>query len=314
MVRTLAALDRVTARDCARRARSRWCRPWARCTPAIWRWCGWRGAGPGAWSCRSSSIRPSSRRTRISAAIRAPSRAIVAALAPLGVDLVWAPPPRPDVSGRLRHPRRAGEAPATAGLEDKFRPHFFAGVATVVTKLFTQCRPDFAIFGEKDFQQLKVVTRMARDLDLGVQVIGAADRARAGRSRAVVAQPLPLAAGARRRPDAAPGARGMCGQDRGGSPIARRADRGPRRRSSGPASCVDYLEARHAETLAPVASTQGRADPPPGRGAARQDPADRQYRGVDSAVEHRDHRAAALRLAGDRRLRQPARPGSITKV
>jgi pantoate--beta-alanine ligase len=84
-------------------------------------------------------------------------RADVAKLAAEKVDLIW----NPDV--KTMYPdgfatRILTEGPATAGLEDRFRPQFFGGVTTVVGKLFTQCRPDTALFGEKDFQQLKVVT------------------------------------------------------------------------------------------------------------------------------------------------------------
>jgi pantoate--beta-alanine ligase len=95
----------------------------------------------------------------------------MAKLSAEAVDLVW----NPDV--KTMYPegfatRITPEGPASAGLEDRFRPHFFGGVATVVGKLFTQVRPHIAIFGEKDYQQLMVVRRMAADLDLGVRVIG----------------------------------------------------------------------------------------------------------------------------------------------
>src|SRR5690348_1580637 len=95
----------------------------------------------------------------------------VAKLAAEGVDLIWNP------DARTMYPdgfatRIVPEGAATANLEDRFRPHFFGGVATVVGKLFVQCRPDLAVFGEKDFQQLRVVAQVTRDLDLGVRVVG----------------------------------------------------------------------------------------------------------------------------------------------
>src|SRR5689334_7401021 len=88
------------------------------------------------------------------------------------VDLVWAPPVEvmyPDGFAT----RLAPEGAAKAGLEDNFRPHFFGGVATVVAKLFTQCSPDIAVFGEKDYQQLQVIAQMTRDLNLPVKIVGA---------------------------------------------------------------------------------------------------------------------------------------------
>ncbi len=110
-------------------------------------------------------------------------KADLAKLAAENVDLVWGPDAKtmypPGFASKI-----LTEGPALAGLEDRFRPHFFGGVTTVVGKLFTQVRPDIAIFGEKDFQQLRVVTQMARDLDLGVKVIGiATSRERDGLAR-----------------------------------------------------------------------------------------------------------------------------------
>lgn len=176
----------------------------------------------------------------------------IAKLAAEDVDLIW----NPDV--KTMYPdgfatRIVPEGPAVAGLEDRFRPHFFGGVATVVGKLFTQVRPDLAIFGEKDFQQLRVVARMAGDLDLRVRVVG---------SRTV-----------RERDGLAMSSRNvyLSAEERQTAPVLYRAMKESVRRlragdeaaaaMAGSAAMItaagfalDYFEVRHAETLAPIGS------------------------------------------------------------
>jgi pantoate--beta-alanine ligase len=93
-----------------------------------------------------------------------------AMLASEGCNLVWAPPAAdmyPDGFATRIIP-----GGAAAGLESDFRPHFFGGVATVCCKLFCAVAPDFAVFGEKDYQQLCVIRQMVRDLDLRVEIVG----------------------------------------------------------------------------------------------------------------------------------------------
>lgn len=178
----------------------------------------------------------------------------LAMLAALKVDLVWAP------SVSAMYPegfatKIAPEGPAIVGLEDKFRPHFFGGVATVVSKLFLQTAPDFAIFGEKDYQQLKVVTRMARDLDLPLRVIGA-PTVRETDGLAMSSRNAYLSPDERKTApllhrvlkDTAAAIRS------GASPHAALAQ--GRERIAQAGFKLDYLEARHAETLSPIGSAK----------------------------------------------------------
>jgi pantoate--beta-alanine ligase len=171
-----------------------------------------------------------------------------------GVDIVW----HPDV--KTMYPdgfatRIVPDGPATAGLEDRFRPHFFGGVATVVGKLFTQVRPEFAIFGEKDFQQLRVVTRMADDLDLGVKVIGSKTvRERDG--LAMSSRNVYLSADERRV--AAELFRAMTESARrlkAGDEVEA-AMRAGREIIEAAGFALDYFELRHALTLAQVTSLE----------------------------------------------------------
>lgn len=94
----------------------------------------------------------------------------LAALGPTAADLVFAPdasemyPPGASTTVAVGGP--------SEGLESVARPHFFGGVATVVTKLLIQAGADVAVFGEKDFQQLAVVRRLVRDLSIATEIRG----------------------------------------------------------------------------------------------------------------------------------------------
>src|ERR1039457_1424398 len=167
-------------------------------------------------------------------------------------DLVWAP------SAEVMYPagfatRIEPQGAAKAGLEDKFRPHFFGGVATVVAKLFTQTAPDFALFGEKDYQQLRVVTQMAKDLDLAVKVIGV-PTVREQDRLALSSRNAYLSAAERRvAPTLYRVLKTSAARIKKGEKIQHVLDIG-RIEIDVAGFALDYLEARHALTLAPIAS------------------------------------------------------------
>ena len=176
----------------------------------------------------------------------------LAALTGAGVDLVWAPATEtmypPGFATQI-----VPEGPARVELEDRFRPHFFAGVATVVAKLFLQCRPDIAIFGEKDYQQLKVITALTRDLDLPIEILGA-PIVREGDGLAMSSRNAYLSASERAVAPTLHRVLADCAEEiaRGAEPAA--VIRRGRATIEQAGFVLDYLEARNADTLRPIAS------------------------------------------------------------
>lgn len=176
------------------------------------------------------------------------------ALAEAGCDLLWLPPVE------AMYPAGFATTVSVAGVSEHWdgaaRPGHFDGVATVVTKLFGQVRPDAAYFGEKDWQQLQVIRRLILDLDLGVEIVGVPTQ-RDDDGLALSSRNIYLDEGERARAVALPRALGVAARA-----IARDDDTESALAEAhvqlvAAGFVVDYLALADAETLAP--------DPAPGR-------------------------------------------------
>lgn len=178
-----------------------------------------------------------------------------------GVDLLWAP------TVEVMYPEGYATNVSVSGLDAVLcgaaRPGHFDGVATVVCKLFNQVRPDFALFGEKDWQQLAIIRRMARDLDIsrphvdrivGVPTVREPDGlAMSSRNQYLSPEQRVQAAGLNRA------MRKAIGSIVAGAPVASiLAALRDEVLASGFQS-VDYADLRDAETLRNLTSFDGRA-------------------------------------------------------
>tara|TARA_R110002074_G_scaffold47614_2_gene122083 strand:+ start:138 stop:977 length:840 start_codon:yes stop_codon:yes gene_type:complete len=165
-----------------------------------------------------------------------------------GVELLWAP--TPDQIYPSGYATKISVAGISDGLCGAARPGHFDGVATVVAKLFNQIRPDAAFFGEKDYQQLAIIRRMARDLDFTHDIVGVP----------TVRDPDGLALSSRnaylteaQRADAVALPQAMQGAARaiaGGGDVATILADAKERMLAAGFRKIDYLELRNAETLA----------------------------------------------------------------
>jgi pantoate--beta-alanine ligase len=169
-----------------------------------------------------------------------------------GCALLWAPEAAtmyPDGYATTVSVRGASE-----GLDGAARPGHFDGVATVVAKLFGQVRPDVALFGEKDYQQLAVIRRMVRDLDMPVEIVGvptqrdadglalSSRNAYLSDEERLAARTLPRALGDAARAIEA------------GAEVGEAVDGARARLEAAGFHPIDYVELCDSETLAPLAA------------------------------------------------------------
>jgi pantoate--beta-alanine ligase len=139
------------------------------------------------------------------------------------------------------------------GLDGAARPGHFDGVATVVSRLFDRVRPDVAVFGEKDYQQLAVIRQMVRDLDLGIEIVGVPTQ-RDADGLALSSRNVYLSQEERQAARALPRALGEAAAAiQAGGAVAEALAGATDRLARAGFGPIDYVELCDADTLAPLA-------------------------------------------------------------
>jgi pantoate--beta-alanine ligase len=172
-----------------------------------------------------------------------------------GCDLLWMP------SVADIYPEGFATTVSVAGVSERWegeaRPGHFDGVATVVAKLLLSVRPDVALFGEKDFQQLAVIRRMVADLDIPVEIVGA-PTIREADGLALSSRNAYLSGEERQRAIALPETLKRAREAiLGGSSVAQALEDARNRLRDGGFSRVDYFALVDAATLAPLDRAEG---------------------------------------------------------
>jgi pantoate--beta-alanine ligase len=169
-----------------------------------------------------------------------------------GCAILWAPDAATMYPDGLAPSVRAGSA--GDDLDGAARPGHFDGVVTVVARLFDQVRPDVALFGEKDFQQLAVIRQLVRDLALPIEIVGVPTQ-RDADGLALSSRNAYLSEEERLTARILPRALGEAAQAiEGGAPAAEALERARTRLAEAGFAPIDYVELRDAETLAPLAA------------------------------------------------------------